>query len=179
MTIKTFVIAVVLVFASVQVARSQNSNSSPAQTPGPADELETLSQQWMEAAQNHDMPTLERLMAADFTLVHPSQDRVTTRAQWLSNLVGVETKQFSYKHLKVVHYGPTLAVVSSIFFSDAVKNGVPFGGGGTKTSCIDVWEKRAGKWQVVTRYATRPEELKLPPAAPKSPADTKPPATPK
>ena len=55
MTIKTFVIAVVLVFASVQVAMAQNSNSSPAQTPGPADELETLSQQWMEAAQNHDI----------------------------------------------------------------------------------------------------------------------------
>src|SRR5947207_8728839 len=173
MRVRFFVISVVLVFASVQVALAQSSNSSPAQTPGPVDELETLSQQWMEAAQHHDMPTLERLMAAEFTLVHPSQDTVTTRAQWLSNLTGVEMKQFSYKHLKVIHYGSTLAVVSSIFFSDAVKNGVSFGGGGTKTSCIDVWEKRAGKWQVVTRYATRPEEIKLPPAAPKPPADPK------
>jgi len=155
-------------------------NSSPAQRPGPVDELATLSQQWMEAAlKHHDMPTLERLMAPEFTLVHPSVDTVGTRAQWLSNLTGVEVTQFSYKHLKVIHYGSTLAVVSSIFFSDAVKNGVSFGGGGAKTSCIDVWEKRAGKWQVVTRYATRPQEITIRPPAPKPPADTKPPAAPK
>jgi len=32
-----------------------------------------------------------------------------------------------------------------------------------KTATIDVWKKRDGKWQVVTRYAVRPEELKLAP----------------
>ena len=155
------------VFASLQVASAENSTSSAAQPKAaPVDELETLSQQWMEAAQNHDMPTLERLMADNFTLVHPSQDTVTTRAQWLAALARIETKQFRYVHLKVIHYGPSLAVVSAIFRIDAVMDGSPWAA--PKTSCIDVWGKRGGRWQVVTRYAIRPEELKIaPPAVPK------------
>jgi ketosteroid isomerase-like protein len=165
MTIRSFVIAAVLVFASVQVVLAQTSTSSRAKGAS-VDELETLSQQWMEAAQRHDVPTLERLMAKEFTLVHPSQDTVTTRAQWLAALARIETKRFQYQHLKVVHYGRSLAVVSAVFRIDAVMDGQPWAA--PKTSVIDVWEKRGGHWQVVTRYATRPEELKIaPPASPK------------
>jgi ketosteroid isomerase-like protein len=111
----------------------------------------------MEAAQRHDAKTLERLMAKDFTLVHPSQDKVTTRTEWLANLAKVETKQFSYQHLKVVRYGRNLAVASSVFRMDAVMDGRPWPA--PKTALIDVWEKRGGRWQVVTRYAVRPGEI--------------------
>ena len=150
----------------VQVSLGQASASATPTARAPVDELETLAQQWMEAAQRHDSATLERLMADDFTLVHPSQDGVTTRAQWLAALPRIETKQFRYVHLKVIHYGPSLAVVSAIFRIDAIMDGQPWAA--PKTSCIDVWEKRGGHWQVVTRYATRPEELKVaPPASPK------------
>ena len=117
----------------------------------------------MEAAQRHDTKTLERLMAKDFTLVHPSQDTVTTRAEWLANLAKIETKQFKYQHLKVVHYGATLAVASAVLKIDAVMDGRPWPA--PKTAAIDVWEKRGGRWQVVTRYAVRPEEI-TPPRAP-------------
>ena len=86
---------------------------------------------------------------------------MTPRAQWLSALPRIETKQFRYEHLKVVHYGPSLAVVSAVFVVDAVMDGRPFA---SITAVTDVWEKRGGKWQVVTRYAVRPEELK--PSAP-------------
>jgi ketosteroid isomerase-like protein len=109
--------------------------------------METLSQQWMEAAQRNDVKTLGLLMAEDFTLVHPSQDRVTTRAQWLSALSRIETKQFRYEHLKVVHYGSSLAVVSAVFVVDAVMDSHTFS---PITAVTDVWEKRGGKWQVVT-----------------------------
>ena len=160
--VRRFVIAAVLALAFVQAAVAQTTIPSTAQTAGAArDELETLSQEWMEAAQRHDAKTLERLMAEDFTLVHPSQDRVTPRAQWLSSLSRIETKQFRYEHLKVVHYGATLAVVNAVFVVDAVIDGRTFA---PITAVTDVWEKRGGKWQVVTRYAVRPEELK--PSAP-------------
>lgn len=167
MVIRFLVIAAVVVFGSVQLVSAQTSTSSAAPAKGASvDELETLAQQWMDAAQRHDSATLERLMADDFTLVHPSQDGVTTRAQWLAALGRIETKRFVYEHLKVVHYGPSVAVVSSIFRVDAIKDGQPWAA--PKTSCIDVWEKRGGHWQVVTRYATRPEEIKIAqPAAPK------------
>ena len=158
------ILATAMCLFAVVASIAQTPTSSPAQTPAAPDELATLSQQWMEAAKQHDTKTLERLMAEDFTLVHPSQDTVTTRAQWLSNLTGFEMKQFRYTHLKVVHYGPSLAVVSALFITDTVVNGVPFP---PKTSCIDVWQKRDGTWQVVTRYATRREELSPPPTTPK------------
>jgi len=164
MVLRFFLITAVVVFGNVQFVPAQTSTSSSAPAKSTSvDELETLSQQWMDAAQRHDVPTLEGLMADNFTLVHPSQDGVTTRAQWLAALARIETKQFAYKHLKVVHYGPSVAVVSSIFRIDAVMDGQPWPA--PKTAIIDVWEKRAGKWQVVTRYAVRPEELKSPPPA--------------
>jgi ketosteroid isomerase-like protein len=144
------------------------------QVPGKAevkktDELETLSNAWMQALKDHDTKTLDSLMADDFRLVHPSQDRVTPRAEWLAAGANMDTKSFAYQHLKVDHYGKSVAVVSSIFRVDAMLNGKPFGG--PKTSCIDVWEKRHGKWQVVTRYATRPEEIIIrnPPAGDQAP----------
>jgi len=162
MIVRGFVTAAVLGLAFVQTAVAQTTAPLTAQTAGAArDELETLSQEWMEAAQRHDAKALGLLMAEDFTLVHPSQDRVTPRSQWLSALSRIETKQFKYEHLKVVHYGPSVAAVSAVFVVDAVMDGRPFA---QITSVTDVWEKRGGKWQVVTRYAVRPEELK--PSAP-------------
>ena len=73
MIVRGFVTAAVLVLAFIQAAVAQTTASSTTQTAGaPRDEVETLSQEWMEAAQRQDIKTLERLMAEDFTLVHPS-----------------------------------------------------------------------------------------------------------
>jgi hypothetical protein len=48
---RVFVIAAMATFASVQVVSAQTSISPSAQAKGASvDELETLSQQWMEAA---------------------------------------------------------------------------------------------------------------------------------
>jgi ketosteroid isomerase-like protein len=129
-----------------------------AQVPGKAevkktDELETLSNAWMQALKEHDMKTLESLMADDYRLVNPVPGRETPRAEWLANSAKMDTKSFEYQHVKVDHFGKSIAVVSSIFVIDAATNGKPFHT--PKATCIDVWEKRHGKWQVVARYATR------------------------
>ena len=154
------ILAIAVLLMGVQASMGQTPTSVPAQKPTAPDELATLSQQWMEAAKQHDTKTLERLMAKDFTLVHPSQDTITTREQWLSALSRIETTQFRYAHLKVVHYGTSLAVVSAVLVIDAVMDGQPWPA--PKTAVTDVWEKRGGKWQVVTRYAERPEEIRPP-----------------
>jgi ketosteroid isomerase-like protein len=135
---------------------AQPQTPSPAQTPTVPEEFAALSQQWMEAAQRQDAKTLERLMAKDFTLVHPSQDTVTTRTQWLATLTKIEWKRFRYQHPKVLHHGPTLAVASAVLRANAVLDGQPFT---PKSAVIDVWEKRGGRWQVVTRYAVNPEDI--------------------
>jgi ketosteroid isomerase-like protein len=161
------IVATAIFLVGFQATVAQMPTPSTAQTKTAAtDEIETLSWQWMQAAQDHNVNALERLMATDFTLVHPSQDKVTPRAEWQATLPKIQTKQFRYEHLKVVHYGKTLAVVSAVFIVDADFEGHPFT---PKTACIDVWEKRGSKWQVVTRYAARPEEIRSRPtsAAPK------------
>src|SRR5436190_8336034 len=108
--IARIIVAAAIFLVSAQAGLGQTSVSSTAQAPSaPPDEIATLSQQWMQA-QDHDANALERLMASDFTLVHPSQDKVTTRAEWLAALSKIQTKRFQYEHLKVVHYGKTVAV---------------------------------------------------------------------
>jgi hypothetical protein len=55
MKAKMIAVAAVLL-VGIQVGAAQTPSSSPAQTPTPPDEIATLSQQWMEAAQQHDTP---------------------------------------------------------------------------------------------------------------------------
>jgi ketosteroid isomerase-like protein len=154
--------AAMCVLGLVAVAQTPTPSVTQGVKP-PPDELETLSNTWMEAAQRHDMATLERLMAEEFILVHPSQDNVTTRAQWLAALARIQTTQFKYEHLRVVRHGDTLGVVSSRFVVEALRDGQPFP---AITGVVDIWEKRDGRWQVVTRYAARPEELRGPSPGP-------------
>ena len=123
---------------------------------GSRDTIDTLEQQWMLAAQRHDSTTLQALMASDFRLVHPSQDSVTNRSTWLAAAGRIETTSFRYEHLHVTYHGGDVAVASGIFVVDATFNGRPFT---PVTSVTDIWERRNGRWQVVTRYATRPQEL--------------------
>ena len=46
--------------------------------------------------------------------------------QWLSYLPKIQTTSFQYRHLRVMHYGDGLAVVSSIFVVDAMIDGSKF-----------------------------------------------------
>src|SRR5437763_513767 len=126
----------------------------PTATPKLNDQLARLSNVWMQAAKDHDTKILESLMAKNFTLVHTSLDSVIPRADWLQHLANTQTKRFDYRHLKVHYHGKSLAVVNAAFLVGAEMNGQPFA---TVTSVTDVWEKRHGKWQVVTRYETRPQ----------------------
>jgi len=67
-------------------------------------------------------------------------------------------------HVKVIAYGENLAAVTGIFIVDAMMDDKPFT---PVTSVVDVWERRDGRWVVVTRFATRPQELGSRPASPK------------
>src|SRR5438874_5097221 len=136
---------------------------TPTATPKLNDQLARLSNVWMQAVKDHDTKTLESLMADNYTLAFPTFDQQVPRADWLRAAGNIQTKSFSYQHLKVHHYGKSLAVVHAVFINDAEVDGKPRAG--AITSVSDVWEKRNGKWQVVTRYATRPEQIRGPGAA--------------
>ena len=126
-------------------------------TPTPVtEELIRLSDQWMNAAQQHDSATLERLMAPEFTLMRPSPSGVVRRAEWLAALRQMHLRAFQYDDLKVAQYGDALAVVNGILVVDAEANGRPVT---PVTLVTDVWARRAGRWVVVTRYAASAAEL--------------------
>jgi len=131
------------------------AQQTTGQTPLAA-ELTGLSNQWISAAQRHDSATLARLVAPEFTLVHPSLDSITRRAEWLTGLARTQTKAFRYENLKVTQYGDALAVVSAIFVVDAMIDGQALT---PVTAVTDVWSRRGDRWVVVTRYVTRPQEL--------------------
>jgi len=145
--LKTILLAVFLILSFQTAAFSQAAQ----------DEIETLSNKWMEAARDHDLKTLESLMASDFQLVRASQDKPTTRAEWFEGLSRLDTRSFRYEHLKVARHGDTLAVANAVFTTEAVVDGQTFM---PVAAVTDVWEKRGGKWQIVTRYTARPEELR-------------------
>src|SRR3954463_5573 len=100
---------------------------TPTATPRERDEIVRLSNVWMQAAMDHDMKTLNGLMADDYSLVHPSQDTDMSRADWLRDLANIKIKRFNYRQLKVHHYGTSLAIVHGVLVVDSDLNGQPQG----------------------------------------------------
>ncbi|MEO5740656.1 MAG: nuclear transport factor 2 family protein [Vicinamibacterales bacterium] len=122
----------------------------------PGDTLATLSQVWMDAAQRQDMRVLERLMAPEFTVVHPTEENATSRAQWLAGTARHPTRALTFEHLSVVRYGDALAIIAGILRVDALVDGRS---SISRVAVTDVWQRHDGRWQVVTRHATRPLDL--------------------
>lgn len=124
----------------------------------PADErtIRRLQQDWMDAWVRQDLATIEQILASNFTLTVSSMPgRPVTREQWIAMLPRYTAEGFEYRDMSVRMFGD-VAVVSSIGRATGAKvNGAdrsfPF-------FLTDVWEKRDGRWQVVARYSSMPEQ---------------------
>lgn len=119
-------------------------------------EIRRLQQEWMDAWVRQDMPALERILAPEYTLtVSAMPSRPITRDEWLSMVQRYTAKRFEYRDMAVRHLGD-VAVVSSIGRGigaqvDGADRSFPF-------FLTDVWQKRDGRWQVVARYSSMPEQ---------------------
>ncbi len=129
---------------------------APPQPASEEQEVLRLSEEWMQAAMQRDEAKLQQLMAPEFALrfqggLHPPVPRET----WLDDLLKRirYTLKYTSKDAKV--YG-NLAVVTSTFTWEGTFGEKPFAGSGF---LIDVWVKREGRWQVVSRTSGRLEEL--------------------
>ena len=109
----------------------------------PKDTIETLAQLWMDAAQRQDRRLLEQLMAPDFTLV--KIDTTESRAHWMEGTVRHPSKALVFERTRVVRYGSEMAIVTGIMRVEVAQ-------ATRRISVIDVWQKRQGRWQVVTRF---------------------------
>ncbi len=118
-------------------------------------EIKRLQNEWMQAWVREDRPVLERILASEYKLIVSSMpDRPISREQWLG-LIGRYTAQaFEYDKMVVRMFGDTAVVSSLGHIRGAQVDGVDRSGTFFLT---DVWQRRGGQWQVVSRYSSKPE----------------------
>jgi ketosteroid isomerase-like protein len=117
-------------------------------------ELVKLENEWARAWQQPDQEALEGLLADDFLLVSErSKGEVVNKRQYVDSTIKlVRGDGFSFARLNVRVYGDT-AVVNAWLQQTATFAGKDWSGDFLLT---DVWVKRGGRWQAVTRHVSRP-----------------------
>ena len=134
---------------------TQRSNQNPDRKPfGPAErEIMALQHDWMKAVMAHDETTLQQILADDFTLtsVH-SGGELVGKAAYMASFGKVRNSRFSFRDVVIRIYGE-MAVVNSRFHQQYAGESKESAG---EFLLTDVWVKRDGRWQAVSRHASRP-----------------------
>ncbi|MGL6278654.1 MAG: nuclear transport factor 2 family protein [Gaiella sp.] len=112
-------------------------------------ELIELSRDVVRAVQEHDVATLERLLAAEFTLQGAAGQ--LGREAFLAAAAGpYEIDEFAYEEIDPEIYGDT-AVLVSRYTQTARLAGRDLS---HRLNVTDIWTRRDGRWQLVRRHAT-------------------------
>ena len=121
--------------------------------PSHAMEQELLQREtdWMQAVKEQDIAAVEQILATEFALTS-TLPRAFDKQRYLSDLPLVKTSTFAL-HDSVVHVYGDVAVVRTGLQWEATFDGRPWEGAFNIT---DVWVRRDGRWQVVTRHSSRP-----------------------
>jgi ketosteroid isomerase-like protein len=114
--------------------------------------LEQLERQWIEAVRDRDTEKLVRILGEEFTLTtgRPGNE-VRSRAEYLEiarDRYSIES--FEFTELEVHTYGH-VAVVRSRYRQTGSMDGAERNQTYLMT---DVWVRRAGRWQAVTRHVS-------------------------
>src|SRR5215469_553281 len=121
--------------------------------PAELQQFVTLEEDWMKAVAQKDQEALKRLMADEFTLTSAySTGDVITRDEFLKNIQSVKQNELSFYNASVSIYGD-VAVLKARIKDNYTINGEDRSGDYLIT---DVWVKRDGHWQVVTRHSSVP-----------------------
>jgi ketosteroid isomerase-like protein len=113
------------------------------------DEIQRRANEWMEAVRRKDLETLESLLAPEYALQAPGIGRMP-RDQWLTAVSVYDIRSFEFEDVQVHLYGDT-AVMRSRYTQKATYNG---GDRSAEFHVTDVWVRRDGQWQVVTRHTS-------------------------
>jgi ketosteroid isomerase-like protein len=112
-------------------------------------ELVELSHDLVRAVQAHDLERLERLLAAEFTLLGAAGE--LDRAGLLEAAAGpYEIDSFCYEEIDTEIYGNT-AVIVSRYTQTARLDGRDIS---ADMHVTDIWVRRDVRWQIVRRHAT-------------------------
>src|SRR5438105_1859945 len=111
-------------------------------------EFPRLYYEWMEAVRSRDMPSLDRVLAAEYVYTASGQSRVD-RQRWLEMVSMYDLQTFEFTQLDVRLYGEVALVLC-----EYRQTGTVAGEARTGTFFItDVWVRRDRRWQVVARSA--------------------------
>jgi ketosteroid isomerase-like protein len=118
-----------------------------------ANELIELSFDLARAVSEHDVGSLEDLLAAEFTLQGAAGQ--LDREEFLAAASGpYDIEEFSYEEIDPEVYGNT-AVLVSRYSQVASFDGRDLS---RRMNVTDIWTRREGRWQIVRRHATVSEQ---------------------
>ncbi len=127
----------------------------------PQERFRELERKWMTALADKDVAVLEKMLAKEFTIIGVGsslEDPTATRRQWLD----VALKRSFPKHevrVLSVHQLPQAAVVQCVLTGDYPPMPWIPKGGTLNFLVTDTWVYRAGRWQVVARHSSLPEQV--------------------
>ncbi|HKC24499.1 MAG TPA: nuclear transport factor 2 family protein [Thermoanaerobaculia bacterium] len=125
-------------------------------------ELKKLEADWMRAVKAHDIATLEKLFAPEFTFVVAVAGKPFSpidRDGYIARTKGYTIHDQRFGEYLVRVYGD-VAVVVFLYTHKATLHGHDRS---AEFFLTDTWRKRDGAWQAVARTSSRPEH---PPASP-------------
>ena len=157
---RTLVTIVLLtVTCSVVVGQSKrNAVESPSVQPGRIEQqLIDLEKKWNEAYRRKDIAVLNRILANDIIIIYGDGTRATKSEDIASIGLDEQIESSTLDDFQVQVYGDT-AVVMSRLTSSGVRHGKHFN---AQFRYIDVYRKRAGRWQCVVTQNTRIGKLDL------------------
>jgi ketosteroid isomerase-like protein len=138
-----------------KIYMTQRSDKNPDRKPFGPEEREIMSLQhaWMKAVMAHDAATLQQILADDFTMtsVH-SGGELLGKAEYIGAFGKVKHSLFSFRDVVIRIYGE-MAVVNSRFHQQYPGESKESAG---EFLLTDVWVRRDGRWQAVSRHASRP-----------------------
>jgi ketosteroid isomerase-like protein len=114
-----------------------------------ANELVELSHDLARAVSEHDVESLEQMLASEFTLQGAAGQ--LDREEFLAAAAGPYViDEFSYEEIDPEVYGNT-AVLVSRYSQVAQLDGRDLS---RRMNVTDIWTRRDGRWQIVRRHAT-------------------------
>jgi ketosteroid isomerase-like protein len=112
-------------------------------------EIRNVQQRWMDAAVRKDEPALEAILGDEYVLIS-ARLGIVDRAGWLAMGTDYDIREFEYLESDIHVYGAT-AVSNSQYRQMATFKGQDLS---LLFYLTDVWVKRDGSWQVVTRHSS-------------------------
>jgi uncharacterized protein DUF4440 len=116
-------------------------------------QLFKLEQALNTGVMTHDTNALKEILSSEYQLTGPAFPGGTARTQWIANSQKMSADSVTIKDVTISSWGEVAVFRSLQHFYNPVINGQP--GPYNEAWLTDLWLKRNGRWQMVTRVSQR------------------------